>query len=76
LRQLIPAASGEREFALAAEAGFHNLVTTCYGPVLTRHRRSTCELPRVAAGDNVDFGKFDTAVVNLVGTGLRSKPRR
>jgi glycosyltransferase involved in cell wall biosynthesis/peptidoglycan/xylan/chitin deacetylase (PgdA/CDA1 family) len=60
-----PSSCGEREFALAAEAGFRSAVTTCYGPVLARHRRSTCELPRVAAGVNVDFDKFATAVMTL-----------
>ena len=57
-----PSACGPREFALAAEAGFRSAVTTRYGPLLAGHRRSTCELPRVAAGGEVDFYQFATAV--------------
>ena len=60
-----PDTCGAREFALATEVGFRSAVTSRYGALLEHHRRSTCELPRVAAGGNVDLDKFATAVMTL-----------
>jgi peptidoglycan/xylan/chitin deacetylase (PgdA/CDA1 family) len=58
-----PSSCGGREFALAAEVGFRSAVTSRFAPVLTGHRWSTCELPRVAAGGTVAVDEFATAVM-------------
>ena len=58
-----PSSCGGREFALAAEVGFRSAVTSRFAPVLTGHRWSTCELPRVAAGGAVAVDEFATAVM-------------
>jgi glycosyltransferase involved in cell wall biosynthesis/peptidoglycan/xylan/chitin deacetylase (PgdA/CDA1 family) len=60
-----PGSCGVREFALAAETGFRGAVTSRFGPVLARHQRSTCELPRVAAGGTVAVDEFAAAVTTL-----------
>jgi peptidoglycan/xylan/chitin deacetylase (PgdA/CDA1 family) len=60
-----PGSCGKREFALAAEVGFRSAVTSRYGPVSAGHRRSTCELPRIAVGGTVAVDEFATALTTL-----------
>ena len=65
---------GRREFALAAEAGFRSAVTTRYGAVTAADRRHAHALPRVAAGGEVDFDKFASAVGTLCNATARVIP--
>ena len=60
-----PLACGEREFALAAQAGFRSGVTTRYGPLFANHRHDVHALPRIAAGGTSEIDEYAATLAAL-----------